>query len=784
MASVEQLTIQFSGKGAGKLRAQLNTLSKAMNRLAARQVESVNTTKVVNKAAMQLTAQLKSQGLAWKKLGVNVKTLKQAYRGNVTALAKMRRALKKTSKHTRILGGSFAVLRSKMLLFNFAMALGIRQLMNFTKEAAKVESMKRGFTALTGATENSTLALEKLKKATNNTMSEFDLFQQANNAMILGVSNNSDEMAEMFDIAQRLGRVLGRDTKTSVESLITGIGRQSRMMLDNIGIITKVDEANRAYAKVLEKNVSQLTDAEKKQAFLNATMEAAREKVARFAEETKTTQDTLDEFDAAMADLAVNIGEGLGTAFLPLVEVMTLLAKAFNSERVQAYATIIGTTLAGAFLYYIFTLKKAVIWQTRLGWGAVATAAGILASEVLLMSGIFDDNADSMDLSAQKADAYSKALMKMNLANLVKEHMDLTTKLQAYEEILGGINREEAARRGVEPMGNPYEDILITIEEYIKIVEKGFSSFDDFVSKQDDVLTLYKKTPEAQKAVVEANIKMVESMIAVEKAGEANAEKLTNFSAVLAMLEEQLLGMVTKENALRKEILEDVMSTVGEAAQYQIDTARAVADAKIEAVNRTEQIELSALKATWDYKKMSDKQKAAEEAKIAKKAEKARKKVKKETNKEMLTMFRVQQGINIAESVMNTSVAYTTALKQGGFLFGIQMATVVAMLGAAQVAMIAAQKPPKMQYGGLVGGRRHAQGGTMLEAEQGEFVVSRAGVEAAGIETLNRINSAGGGGGGASIVINNPILGKDTIEDEIIPQIKEALRRGGDIGIS
>ena len=70
----------------------------------------------------------------------------------------------------------------------------------------------------------------------------------------------------------------------------------------------------------------------------------------------------------------------------------------------------------------------------------------------------------------------------------------------------------------------------------------------------------------------------------------------------------------------------------------------------------------------------------------------------------------------------------------------------------------------------------------MINAEKGEYVVSRAGVESIGIETLNKINS-GSQASGSSIVINNPILGKDTIEDEIIPQIKEALRRGGDIGI-
>ena len=147
------------------------------------------------------------------------------------------------TKNNRLLSNSFATLRSKMLLVNFALAMGVRQLIGFTKEAAKVESMARAFTTLSGGAENSSIAMDRLQKATNGTMSQFDLFQQANNAMILGVSKNSEEMAEMFDIAQRLGRALGRDTRSSVESLITGIGRQSRLMLDNIGIIVKADES-------------------------------------------------------------------------------------------------------------------------------------------------------------------------------------------------------------------------------------------------------------------------------------------------------------------------------------------------------------------------------------------------------------------------------------------------------------------------------------------------------------------------------------------------------------
>ena len=59
--------------------------------------------------------------------------------------------------------------------------------------------------------------------------------------------------------------------------------------------------------------------------------------------------------------------------------------------------------------------------------------------------------------------------------------------------------------------------------------------------------------------------------------------------------------------------------------------------------------------------------------------------------------------------------------------------------------------------------------------------MSRDATEAIGIENLNRMNTGAGGGESNTIIINNPILGKDMIEDEIVPQIQEALRRGGSI---
>ena len=92
---------------------------------------------------------------------------------------------------------------------------------------------------------------------------------------------------------------------------------------------------------------------------------------------------------------------------------------------------------------------------------------------------------------------------------------------------------------------------------------------------------------------------------------------------------------------------------------------------------------------------------------------------------------------------MNTAMAYTKALSQGGFLFGIPMAHAVAALGAIQVGLIASQKPPVMAEGGLIGGKPHSQGGTMINAERGEFVMRRSAVDSIGVETLNRLKAQG-----------------------------------------
>ena len=106
--------------------------------------------------------------------------------------------------------------------------------------------------------------------------------------------------------------------------------------------------------------------------------------------------------------------------------------------------------------------------------------------------------------------------------------------------------------------------------------------------------------------------------------------------------------------------------------------------------------------------------------------------------------------------------------------------------GIAQAQQITkAAGTPIFEQGGLVGGRRHSQGGTMIEAERGEFVMSRNAVSAIGVENLNRMNQGQSSGGGSiNININGGMISPDFVENELAESIREAVRRGADFGIS
>ena len=162
--------------------------------------------------------------------------------------------------------------------------------------------------------------------------------------MLLGIADSSDQMAEMFDIAQRLGAAVGEDAAFGVDSLVTGMGRQSKLMLDNLGIMVDLETANKRYAKELKKSVKDLTDSERKQAFNNETMRQAKRLVADLGDEQLTTSDKMQTMKVTFIDTATEIGAKLTPAFNNVLDIVGELGGKVSGTIMKAFDIDFATT--------------------------------------------------------------------------------------------------------------------------------------------------------------------------------------------------------------------------------------------------------------------------------------------------------------------------------------------------------------------------------------------------------------------------------------------------------
>ena len=119
------------------------------------------------------------------------------------------------------------------------------------------------------------ISIGAAREATMGLVDDMTLTLAANKATQLGVVKTDAEFAKLSKTAARLGMAMGQDAAQSVDDLTTALGRQSFEILDNLGIVLKVSEANEEYAARLGKTADKLTDAERKQAFMVIGLERA-----------------------------------------------------------------------------------------------------------------------------------------------------------------------------------------------------------------------------------------------------------------------------------------------------------------------------------------------------------------------------------------------------------------------------------------------------------------------------------------------------------------------------
>ena len=169
-------------------------------------------------------------------------------------------------------------------------------------------------------------------------------------------------------------------------------------------------------------------------------------------------------------------------------------------------------------------------------------------------------------------------------------------------------------------------------------------------------------------------------------------------------------------------------------AQMAIDVAGSMANAilSIESQNNKDRLNrrLALLEeqknAELNNKNLTEKQRLAIERRFDQQTEQLQREA-----------FEREKNFKIATAIINTALAITNALATGVPPFNVIQSIAIGAQGAAQIAIIENEKFAK---GGLIGGKLHSEGGTVIEAEKDEYVINRKDTMK-NLELIESINS-------------------------------------------
>ena len=182
----------------------------------------------------------------------------------------------------------------------------------------------------------------------------------------------------------------------------------------------------------------------------------------------------------------------------------------------------------------------------------------------------------------------------------------------------------------------------------------------------------------------------------------------------------------SKIKLIDAETQKDITNTKKDETEKQIALIAAYAQAvasvfngiselsKIQTENRIADIqavsdkELEAINASTDLERDKERQRAA---------------LAKRTNAAIAAEKTKQAKADKALAIFQATISVAQQVAQN--LANPALAIIIAAAGAIQIAAIAARPIPKFERGGVVGGRRHTDGGTMVEAERDEYIVNR-----------------------------------------------------------
>lgn len=266
----------------------------------------------VTKGVQDLDKASQKAGKSLGAMGRSAKGMARDGKGSLDFLKKLTRGKQEAAKASGGLISKLGGLKGSLakLVVGYGVLKATQKAMRWAEEAARVQNLSLAYDSMSKSVGVvSRDMLEDMKAATRGTVTEMELMQRANLAMMLDVP--VDRMGDVMEVARSAALATGQSTSYMVESLTVALARQSKLWLDNLGIVFDSEQAMSRYAVSVGKTVDALTDQERKLAFVNAALDAGVKNAERIGLEGTTAVEGFGRLRASLSNLGVALSSFL-----------------------------------------------------------------------------------------------------------------------------------------------------------------------------------------------------------------------------------------------------------------------------------------------------------------------------------------------------------------------------------------------------------------------------------------------------------------------------------------
>jgi len=156
--------------------------------------------------------------------------------------------------------------------------------------------------------------LAALREQSKGMITNRDLMEQFNSAAMLVSKDFAQNLPNAMGYLSKVSAATGQDMDFMMSSLITGVGRLSPMILDNLGIQVDMTAAMEKWADANGKAVKEMTKTEQQMALMDQVMEKLRINTDDMPDITENAATKMAQFQTSIA----NLKDAVGMALLPI----------------------------------------------------------------------------------------------------------------------------------------------------------------------------------------------------------------------------------------------------------------------------------------------------------------------------------------------------------------------------------------------------------------------------------------------------------------------------------